>query len=134
MSDAPILLIDDNAAHRALVKRAIRKAGVDVPIVEMSSLAEARSRLLGGEALCRPRLGIIDLNLGDGRSTSLIQELRTSAELSQLPILVLSTSPLESDMRESYACGANCYLTKADDVAVFTKEIESGIRFLLGLD
>ncbi|MFN8388751.1 MAG: response regulator [Bdellovibrionota bacterium] len=126
-----IFLVDDNAAHRTLVKRAIAKAGIAYSIVEAGSLEEARTRLFGKDSNVHPIITIVDLNLGDGRGTTLIAELRASSSLRDLPVLVLSTSPLENDMRESYQQGASCYLTKADDVSKFTSEIGAAVRFLV---
>jgi DNA-binding response OmpR family regulator len=128
-----ILLVDDSTAHRTLIKRALHKAGIRHVFVEAGSLREARVRLFSAHGeMFAPLLTIVDLNLGDGRGTTLIAELRASDRHAARPILVLSTSALEQDMRESYAQGANCYLTKADDISVFSYEIAAAVRFLLG--
>ncbi len=90
-SSLPILLVDDNEAHRSLIKRAITKAALSNPIVEAESLQAARLKLfedVGQEYA----LAILDLNLGDGRSTLLVSEIRASKSQPELPILTLSRS------------------------------------------
>lgn len=127
-----IILVDDNVAHRTLVKRAMKKAGIGLEILEASGLDEARKLLFGKAPLdVEPVVAIVDLNLGDGRGTSLIKDLRASEQMKRIPILVLSTSNLESDMLDSYHSGADCYLTKSNDPTVFSIEISSGVAFCL---
>ena len=129
MTSGAIFLIDDNKAHRTLIKRAIAKAGLKFAIDEADSLKRARELLFEKNNV--PLLAIVDLNLTDGRSTTLLAELRSSPKHRYLPIIVLSTSPLESDIEQCYANGANCYLIKADDTAIFTAEIAAAARFLI---
>jgi len=129
-SPLPILLVDDNPAHRTLVKRAVAKAAANYPIVEAQSLKDARGILFTNSETFA--LLILDLNLGDGRSTGLISEIRLSERQKSLPILTLSTSALQNDIRESYENGTNCFLTKSEDIPTFTKDITAAVRFLLG--
>jgi len=127
-----IYLVDDNAAHRSLAKRAIMKAKFPFSILEAGSLLDARRQFFS-ETTSRPKIEllIIDLNLSDGRGTDLVTELRASANYPALPIIVLSTSSLDADIRESYARGASCYLTKSDDIVVFGRELCAAAKFLL---
>jgi len=134
MSASTIFLVDDDAAHRNLVKRAIARAKITHAISEASSLVEARRQLFSADRQTASfSLIILDLNLTDGRSTALMSEIRASEAHRSLPILVLSTSALQADVRESYDCGASCYLTKADDMSAFSSEISAAVRFLLRL-
>ncbi len=127
---AAILLLDDSPAHRTLIKRSIRKAGVDNPLVESATLEEARHALFGRN--CLPiALALLDLNLGQERSSSLIPEIRRSDIYCDLPVVVLSTSALETDIRESYAAGADCYMIKNEDNAAFSQEIAKALAFYL---
>ncbi len=127
-----ILIVDDAKPHRSLIRRALIKAGINCPVLEAESLAEARKLLFADvSAAPRPTLAVIDLNLGMERGTLLVKELRCSATFSQIPIIVLSTSELESDIKESYQLGANCYLTKSQDADIFRQEIAKGVQFLL---
>lgn len=129
---APIVIVDDNPAHRTLLKRAIRKAGFQHQLLEAGSVEQARSLLFAVDS-APPAMAIIDLNLGSERGTALLAELRTAPQLKNLPVMILSTSALEDDIRESYAEGANCYLVKTEDLAAFTHEIGAAVSFLLSL-
>lgn len=127
-----IILIDDNAAHRTLIKRAIKRGRSETDIIEAGSLTEGRQLLFSSNPnKDAPSLAVVDLNLGDGRGSTLISEIRSQTELSELPVIVLSTSSLEEDIRECYREGANCYLTKSKDVHTFSKDIASAVSYLL---
>ena len=120
-----ILLIDDDTAHRRLFKRLLKKAGVQTPVVEGSSVAEGRALLkqIGTPALPQLQLAIFDMNLGDGRGTDLIREARKCISR-ELPILVVSTSALETDIEEAISAGASAYLTKCADPEEFLDQLE----------
>ena len=46
----------------------------------------------------------------DGKAV--LRELKADPELRSIPVVVLTTSDAEPDVRESYALGANAYVTK----------------------
>ena len=128
-----ILLVDDNGAHRRLIKRALKKAGIENNVLEAEGLNNAREVLFNGNlTAAQLAVAVIDLNLGDGRGTDLIAELRGNEQFVKLPIIVLSTSGLERDIQESLSVGANSYLRKADDLDTLAAEITKGIRSVLG--
>ncbi len=124
-----ILLLDDDKAHRSLIRRAVQKAGINSPLVEAGSLAEAK-RLLFPESPQQPlplSLAVVDLNLGDGRGTEIISLLRSSSAYADVRVIVLSTSQMEQDVAESHEAGADAYMTKASDLVQFRKEIGEAI-------
>lgn len=126
----PILLVDDGLAHRALIRRALRKAGIENPLVEAGSLREAEL-LLRANPSETPILAVLDLNLTDGRGTNLLKEMRAQDRFKNMPIIILSTSELSTDITESYGVGATCYVVKTEDPKVFSRDISSCVLFWL---
>ncbi len=125
-----ILLVDDNPAHRLLVRRAVRKSGKDNPTVELGSLGEAL-RFLDSFAGETPNLIIADLNLGDGRGTHFIRSARAKWRELCPPILLLSTSRLEEDLKDAQEAGVSEYIVKEDDPELFFAQMgRELIRFL----
>ena len=133
-SSNPILIVDDTAAHRAILKRALTKAGLQTAIIEVGSLSEAHSVLLAETATTLPALSIVDLNLGAERGSQLVSAVRLSPRLQNMPIMILSTSEMEGDIRESYEAGANCYLVKSENLETFATEVTAAVRYLLSLN
>ncbi len=127
-----IFLVDDNDAHRALIKRALTKAGFGMPVLEARSVGQARTLLFNlSDNAPIVAVAVLDLNLGDGRGTELLREIRASDQYSNVPVMILSTSALTSDKDESYSCGANLFVTKGSDPASFLDQISKGVASLL---
>lgn len=122
-----ILLVDDNDGHRYLIRRALAGARTSKlmqisAITEASSLSQARELLFTSPKIT-PDLAIVDLNLGDGRGTALIAELRASAQHHHTRAIILSTSVLDSDREEALAVGADRYVTKTENLELSAAEI-----------
>lgn len=125
ITEQRLLIVDDCAAHRALIKRAVKKSEISCEVLEREGLKSARELLTERKEFS---MAIIDLNLGDGSGCTLVKELRAMKEYNQLPIVVLSTSRLERDVEEAKSSGANWYLCKNEDLEVFTNSVIDAIR------
>lgn len=127
MSSRTILLLDDDAGHRLLARRALRKLPGGATLLEASTLEEAESMLLSHSI----SLLLSDLNIAGTFAFPLISFVRNTKSLATIPVIVLSTSLMESDVHECYLRGANCYLKKAEDPSIFQEELVSAISFFL---
>jgi DNA-binding response OmpR family regulator len=81
--------------------------------------------------LCRavtPSLLILDLSLPDGDGLTFVQWLRSSHQLSRLPMIVYSAREVAEDERSRLRLGPTEFLTKA---RVQPKEIEALVRSML---
>ena len=69
----------------------------------------------------RPGLIILDLNLPKRDGTEVLQVIRTTDELRSLPVVVLSSSPMDVMKNKLHKANveANCYLTKPTDLDEF---------------
>jgi CheY-like chemotaxis protein len=59
-----------------------------------------------------PSLILLDLKMPRLTGFEILKWIRTHRTLGELPVLVLSGSQLQDDMRQAYAGGANSYLVK----------------------
>ena len=110
-----ILLVEDNAGDVRLTKEALRESTVNHHLHIVNNGLEAMDFLHRKgpyEGAPRPALILLDLNLPkkDGRET--LAEIKTHVLLKQIPVLVLSTSKADDDIRRSYELHANCYIVK----------------------
>lgn len=103
MSDAVILLIEDEVQIRRLVRAALERECYRV----LESGSQAQGMQLLHEAV--PQLVILDLGLPDGDGVDFIRELRAQ---SQAPVLVLSARSAEGEKIHALDAGADDYLTK----------------------
>lgn len=127
MKPARILLVEDNPGDLELAIDALE--GSDL-VLDVSSaidgadaLAHLRRLVAAGEAL--PDLIVLDLNLPKVDGRGVLAAIRSTPELRNLPVIVLSSSEAARDVLESYAAGANCYVTKPVDLANFQNAVRS---------
>ena len=113
-----VLLIEDNPDDAALIQHAFRKAGIENPVFVVDDGDKAINYLLGqGEYADRrqfplPRLILLDLKLPRRSGTEVLSSIRTMAAVAHTPVIVLTSSNREDDIRKAYEAGANAYLVK----------------------
>jgi CheY-like chemotaxis protein len=59
-----------------------------------------------------PGLVLLDLNLPRKHGFEVLREIKTDGALRHIPVIVLSTSSAEQDIKQSYALNANSFVTK----------------------
>jgi len=79
----------------------------------------------------RPDLIILDLNLPQKDGREVLAEIKTDSVLKQIPVIVLTVSEAEDDVRESYNLRANCYISKPVDFRRFLASVRSILSFWL---
>jgi two-component system, response regulator len=124
----PILLVEDSPEDYEAMLRAFRKAGLANPIVRCSTGDEALDFLhRRGTFVDAPAPGIIllDLNLPGTDGREVLQEIKRTEELRQIPVVVLTTSNDSRDVTECYRAGANSYIQKPVDVDGFLRAMQS---------
>jgi CheY-like chemotaxis protein len=80
----------------------------------------------------RPDLILLDLNLPpkyDGRQ--LLEKVKSDADLSRIPVVVLTTSSAEEDIVRSYKLHANAYVAKPVDLEQFISAVRQIDEFFL---
>lgn len=113
-----ILLAEDEEKDAFFVREATRRcpAGHQLEVVQEGQ--EAVHYLLGeGKFADRdryplPQLILTDLKMPGMNGYELLGWLREHPPFALIPVIVLSGSQLDDDVREAYRLGANCYLCK----------------------
>jgi CheY-like chemotaxis protein len=115
-----ILMADDDEDDRDLTRDALQDTSfIDRMqfVVDGQDLVDYLRRTgpyASPEAVDRPRpsLILLDLNMPrkDGREA--LAEIKSDRDLRQIPVVVLTTSSDEQDVRRAYDLGANSYITK----------------------
>jgi len=107
-----ILLVEDDAAFRAVFTRALTQAlapeQLDVTFVEAGTLAEARTRLREGGL----DAALIDVTMPDGNGLELVGEIHDGGVGSPIPTLVLTASLETSVAGRAMEAGARGALSK----------------------
>ncbi|HEX2677794.1 MAG TPA: response regulator, partial [Polyangiales bacterium] len=123
-----LLLVEDNPGDVHLFMHALKRADTshNVSTVTDGAAALAYLRREGKhEAAPRPDLIILDLNLPKRGGREVLAAIKADPELQEIPVIVLTSSEAERDIRESYALKANCYVTKPVELHDFLSTIRS---------
>ncbi|OGR19161.1 MAG: hypothetical protein A2X81_18630 [Desulfobacterales bacterium GWB2_56_26] len=136
LKPAIVLLVEDNQDDIELTLEALQdsKVRMEIDTVSDGMSAMAYLRREGKYAgKPRPDLILLDLNLPlmDGREV--LKEIREDQDLTDIPVVVLTTSDDEGDILKAYKLHANCYITKPVDFARFTEIIRQVEGFWLQL-
>jgi two-component system chemotaxis response regulator CheY len=102
-----ILLVEDSATTRALIRAVIEEMG-DFTTVEAASGFEAL-KLLPTEEFS---LVITDVNMPDINGLELINFIKNNPRYSHIPLVIVSTEKSEEDQKRGIALGAMAYITK----------------------
>jgi CheY-like chemotaxis protein len=114
-----ILVCDDDEDDRMLTQQALEDAHVSNSVRFVEDGEQLLDYLYqrgkyGGERGLAPRPGLIllDLNMPklDGREA--LKTIKGDSSLSDIPVVVLSTSHLDEDIARSYQLGVNSFITK----------------------
>ena len=134
MSNQPILLIEDNADDRDLTIRALKKNHVLNPVAVASNGAEALTMLLGDDHRDRdsPALILLDLKLPKVDGLEVLRRIRADQRTRVIPVVVLTSSKEEADLRSAYDLGANGYVRKPVAFSEFAEAMRAvGMFWLL---
>lgn len=119
MSDATILIIDDEAPIRRVIRNALTSP--ETRIVEAASAVQGVD-LAAAE---QPSLIVLDLGLPDGDGLHVCRELRA---FTAVPIIVLSARHLEAEKVALLDAGADDYVTKPFGTAEFVARVRAQLR------
>ncbi len=128
------LLVEDNPGDADLTRETLESSKVQIRLSVVSDGAEAldflRHKGRHSEAQL-PDLILLDLNLPKLSGRDVLSEIKATAELRHIPIVVLTSSDAERDIAESYRLGANCYITKPVDWRAFQAIVQGVENFWL---
>jgi two-component system, response regulator len=116
-----ILMVEDDSNDVSVALRAFRRHGMEDSVKVMHDGAEAYEFLLGednavnGERRLVPKVIFLDLKMPKLDGLRLLRELRTHERTRDVPIVIVTSSDRESDVRESYRLGANSFVVKQFD-------------------
>lgn len=125
---AQLLLVEDNPAEAELIQRVFKREKINNTIFHVES-GEAALDFLHqrGEHSNAPAIDLVllDLNLPDMSGIDVLIEVRKSAALTQIPIVMLTNSRNPADIDEAYREHVNCYVTKPVGINELAQVVQS---------
>ncbi|MFB3041439.1 MAG: response regulator [Candidatus Poribacteria bacterium] len=104
-----IIIVDDSATARMIIKRCLEIAGfLDVQVIEANDGQEA----LGLAEENQPDLLITDLNMPNMDGRTLLKRFKASPRLNPMPVLIISSASNEAVEKELVELGALAVVNK----------------------
>lgn len=110
-----ILVIEDNPGDVRLLEEAFRELQADVRMQVARDGAEGLDYLFRQKKLGsghHPQIILLDLNLPKVSGHDVLAKIKTNPETCRIPVIVLTSSRAEADIRRAYESHANAYLRK----------------------
>jgi two-component system, chemotaxis family, response regulator Rcp1 len=123
-----IFLAEDHFPDVALIKEALQHAGLNFEIDRAEDGALAIQSLLARDAIGRPDVIIIDLNLPKKTGFDVLAALPRNPVLARVPVVVLTSSNSERDRVRAIELGATAFLSKPQDLQEFLERVGGAVR------
>jgi CheY-like chemotaxis protein len=131
-----VVLAEDDDGHATLVRRNLRRAGLDTEPIHVRDGQEVldyvyrrapwanRSRHAGLVLL-------LDLNMPRLGGLEVLRRLKSDTDLSRIPVFVLTTTDDPVELDRCYALGASACIVKPVDYSAFSDAVQRLGHFLM---
>jgi len=141
MSDYKIidlLMIEDNQHDAELIIRELRRQNLANNLYLIDNGPEAldfffcKGKYAERSMDYPPRVVLLDLKLPKVNGLEIMKALKTNPKTASIPVVVLTSSQEEPDIKEAYRLGANSYVVKPLDFDQFASAMSQiGLYWLL---
>jgi CheY-like chemotaxis protein len=130
-ASAVILHVEDDPIDVGNLRRALALCGAANPVRAVTNGAEAWGLLHGAEGghPLRPGIILLDLSMPVQGGLEFLGQLKSEPALRSIPVVVLSASRHDRDLRAAYELGAAGYVVKPIDFDGFVRAIATVERY-----
>lgn len=134
-SKPPILICEDDDNDIIFLQRTFEKVGITNPAHIAHDGAEALLYLEGKDRYANrniypfPTMVITDLKMPRRNGFDILQWLKSHPECAVIPVIVWTSSIIESDVKKAYELGANCYMQKPSQLNAWEAKIRLIFEF-----
>ena len=114
-----MLVVDDSSTMRRIIKNSLKAIGLD-DVVEAENGEGALARLNSEKV----DLVITDWNMPVMNGLELVMAMRSTAQLKQMPVLMITTMAEREDILKAMQAGVTNYVVKPFDAATLKKKID----------
>lgn len=133
-----ILLVEDNASDAEMTIRALKKNNLANRLLHVKDGAAALDFIFAeGEYASRqienmPNLILLDLKMPKVNGIEVLQKIKMDERTKAIPIVMLTSSREDPDIKECYALGVNGYVVKPVEFDSFHRAISDlGLFWLI---
>jgi CheY-like chemotaxis protein len=127
-----ILVVEDSPIYQDLIEEAIAELNMPLQINLVTNGEEAlwflrQQRIYTNAPI--PKLILLDLNIPKINGLELLEMIKNDPKLKAIPVIILTSSSLDTDINRSYQLHANCYITKPSEIENFFQTIHQIITY-----
>ena len=116
-----ILLVEDNPRDAELTLRAFAKNNLANNVLVAHDGVEALEIVYGRTGAERPRVILLDLKLPKLDGLEVLRQLKSDERTRAIPVVIVTSSNQDPDIKTAYDLGANSYVVKPVDFEAFMK-------------
>lgn len=131
-----VLLIEDDPNDAEMIIRTLRKNSLDNNLkhVEDGALAIDVLQKIKKNGGSYPKLIILDLSMPRVNGAEVLAVLKKDELTKGIPVVVLTSSMEDKDLKRCYELGVNSYILKPVDFSEFSETIKNLGRYWLQLN
>ena len=136
MSDSgiEIILVEDNPNDAELIIRVFKKHNITNKFILFKDGAEAMDYLFtqNHADTIRPKVILLDLKLPKLNGIEVLRRLKADERTQNIPVVVVTSSREDRDLKAAYELGVNSYVTKPIKFDEFAKAVsELGLYWMM---
>ncbi len=114
-----ILVVDDSATIRRIIKNTLEKIGYS-EVIEAENGIDALTKLKEGDII----LVLTDWNMPEMDGITLVKSIRASDKFGTVPIIMVTTEAEKNEVMEALQLGVNDYIVKPFTPDILKEKIE----------
>ncbi|MEO9871629.1 response regulator [Ekhidna sp.] len=131
-NDVQVVLVEDSVDDAELTMRSLKNSNFANEITWLKDGEDAINYLQGKgkyadrDITIKPKLILLDLKLPKLSGIQVLERIKKDKNLDKIPVVVMTSSKENSDLKRCYELGANSYVVKPINFSKFmevTKEI-----------
>jgi two-component system, chemotaxis family, chemotaxis protein CheY len=123
--DSKILVVEDSSFSRTVTRNGLKELGF-TRIMEAADAKIAKTLFLESEQIADPfHLLVADIHMPEVSGLELVRWLREHKSLSEIPIIILTSSQDKKEVLEAGMLGVGTYMIKPFEVSLLKERLES---------
>ena len=136
--EVEILLVEDNPDDANLAIRALKKQNLANKLIHLKDGIEALDFLFGTgtfngrDTQDTPKVILLDLKMPRLHGLDVLERIKNDSRTKTIPVVILTSSAEDPDIKRSYELGANSYIVKPVEFDNFVKAVSDlGLYWML---
>ena len=127
--EVEVLIVEDNQNDAELAIRALKKQKLANNLVHLLDGAEALDFIFctgpysGRNINNVPRVILLDLKMPKVNGLEVLEKIKSDPRTKTIPVVILTSSAEDPDIKKSYELGANSYIVKPVEFDNFSKTV-----------